>query len=247
MRYFLSLLIVTALMAVSYNAEAFRFSPFRAKLDPSGPGSSKLFDVENNSDEPASVEIRVTTRNVDVDGMEKNKDDEKNFSIYPAQMILQPREKKSVRIGWIGDASLKTEKAFRVIAEQLPVNLDKKKQGKNSVKILVTYHTALFVTPPEVSHEVVLDFLGATKSADGKKMGEIVLHNRGGQHALLRNLKLDLKDTKGNTVSLSGEQLKRITGEGILAEKRRRFLLPWPKELSGDLKSMDFTFDKQAF
>ena len=247
MRYFLSLVVLTALMAVSYNAEAFRFSPFRAKLDVSGSGSSKLFDVENNSDEPTTVEIRISTRDADVDGHEMNKDDEKNFTIYPAQMILKPRETKSVRIGWVGDATLKTEKAFRVIAEQLPVNLDKKKQGKNAVKFLVTYHTALFVTPPDVSHDVALDFLGATKSAEGKKMIEIVLHNRGKQHALLRNLKLDLKDDKGNTVTLLGEQLKRVTGEGILAEHRRRFLLPWPKDISGSLKSMDFTFDKQAF
>jgi fimbrial chaperone protein len=75
-----------------------------------------------------------------------------------------------------------------------------------------------------------------------------VLHNRGKQHAMLRNLKLHIKDNKANAITLSGEeQLKGITGEGILAGHRRQFMIPWPKELTGTPTHIDFTFDKGAF
>lgn len=240
---------ILAFSAVSVQeAQAFRFSPFRAKFEPSGAGANQLFTVENDTNAPASVQIRIVTREVDVDGGEKNADAEKDFAIYPAQMVLKPHTKRSVRVQWLGDSILKEEKAYRIIAEQLPVNLDKERPKTSTVKFLVSYRGALFVTPPGLAHNVTLDFSGTTQNATGKKMLEIVLHNRGTQHALLRNLKFDIKDDKGNTVSLAGEsQLKGVTGEGILAKHRRRFMVPRPDGLVGKVKRIDFTFDKQAF
>lgn len=248
MRKLFLVFVLTLSAVVMQEAHAFRFSPFRAKFEPSGAGTNQLFTVENNTNERASVQIRIMTREVDVDGGEKNTDVEKDFSIYPAQMVLEPHAKRSVRVQWVGDTRLKEEKAYRIIAEQLPVNLDKEKPKNSAVKFLVSYRGALFVTPPGLAQNVTLDFSGTTQDVAGKKTLEIVLHNRGTQHALLRNLKLDIKDDKNNTVRLAGEnQLKGITGESILAKHRRQFVIPWPQELVGKPTRIDFTFDKQAF
>lgn len=234
--------------ATIQGAVAFKFSPFRAKFEPSGAAANQLFTVENNTDEPASVQIRITTREMDVDGGEKDADDEKDFMIYPAQLVLEPHTSRSVRVQWAGDPNLKEEKAFRIIAEQLPVNLSKEKPKSSSVRFLVSYHGALFVTPPGLAHNVTLDFAGTMHDTAGRKILEIVLHNRGTQHALLRNLKLDIKDDKGNTISLSGpDQLKGVTGETILEKHERRFLIPWPSALVEKPKHIDITFDKEAF
>ena len=141
---------------------------------------------------------------------------------------------------------LKEEKAYRIIAEQLPVHLDKERPKTSAVKFLVSYRGALFVTPRGLTQNVTLDFSGTIRDAAGRKMLEIVLHNRGTQHALLRDLKLDLKDDKGNTVSLAGEkQLKGVTGESILAKHRRQFMSLARRTCRK--KRIDFTFDKQAF
>ncbi len=240
--------ILTLSVVIAHEAQAFTFSPFRAKFEPSGPGANQLFTVENNTNAPASVQIRIATREIDVDGGEKNVDTEKDFTIYPAQMVLQPHAKRSVRVQWVGDPKLREEKAYRIIAEQLPVNLSKEKPKNSSVKFLVSYRGALFVTPPGLTQNVTLDFSGTTQDAAGNKMLEVVLHNRGTQHALLRNLKLNLKDDKGNAVSLAGEdQLKGVTGESVLAKHRRQFMIPRPQELTGKVKQIDFTYDKQAF
>ncbi len=248
MRKLFFVFVLMLSVVVASEAHAFRFSPFRVKFEPSGAGANQLFTVENDMNASASVQIRITTREVDINGGEKNADAEKDFTIYPAQMVLKPHAKRSVRVQWVGDPKLKEEKAYRIIAEQLPVNLDKEKPKTSAVKFLVSYRGALFVTPPGLAHNVTLDFSGTTQDATGKKMLEIVLHNRGTQHALLRNLKLDIKDDKGNTVSLAGEnQLKGVTGEGILAKHRRRFMIPRPEGLAGKVKHIDFTFDKQAF
>lgn len=240
--------VATLSIAAVHEAGAFRFSPFRAKFEPSGDGANQLFTVENNTDQPATVQIRITTREVDVDGGEQNVDDEKDFMIYPAQMVLEPHASRSVRVQWAGDPNLKEEKAYRIVAEQLPVNLDKENPKTSAVKFLVSYRGALFVTPPGLASNVTLDFTGEIKDAAGNRMLEIVLHNRGTQHALLRNLKLDIKDDRGNSLTLVGDdQLKGVTGEGILAGHRRRFVMPWPKGLAGVPKHIDVAFDNQAF
>jgi len=249
MRHIAFLLLIVALFPLTADdASAFRFSPFRAKFEPSGPESNQLFQVENNTAVPASVQIRIANRQVDVDGGETMQDNEKDFSIYPAQMILPPQSTRSVRVQWIGDPNLKEERAYRIIAEQLPVNLSKEKPKSSGVKVLVSYHGALFVTPPGLSQNVTLDFFGVTQEPEQRRMLELVLHNRGTQHALLRNLKLSIKDDRANVVALADETaLKGMTGETILATQRRRFRLPWPRSLHGTPKQVEFTFDKQAF
>ena len=108
MRRIPSLLLIAVLFALAAgDAGAFRFSPFRSKFEPSGPESNQLFLVENNTGAPTSVQIRIANREIDVDGGETNRDNEKDFAIYPAQMILQPNSNRSIRVQWIGDPNLK--------------------------------------------------------------------------------------------------------------------------------------------
>ena len=128
------------------------------------------------------------------------------------------------------------------------MNLSKERPKSSNVKLLVSYHGALFVTPSGLSQNVTLDFFGVSQDPEQKRMLELVLHNRGTQHALLRDLKLTIKDDRGNVVTLSDETaLKGMIGETVLAKLRRRFLLRWPRNLHGTPKQAEFTFDKQAF
>ena len=248
MRIFLLTVFALAFSVVTiHEASAFTFVPFRAKFEPSGANANRLFTVDNNTNEPATVQIRIMHRDLDLDGHETDIPAENDFIIYPAQMVLKPHTKRSVRVQWVGPPSLKEEKVYRIIAEQLPVNLDKTHPRKSSVKFLVSYHGALFVTPPGLSHNVKLDFVGTTTVKD-KKVLDIVLHNRGNMHAMLRNLELRITDSKSNTVTLTGEdQLKGMLGETILGKHRRQFILPFPENLTGKVTKVDFTFDKRSF
>lgn len=242
MRTILSFLLLCLLVVAANEANAFRFSPFRAKFDPSGSGANQLFLVENNTDEPASVQISVMTREVDENGNETNKDAEKDFTIYPAQMVLEPHTQKSVRVQWMGDANLRQEKAYRIIAEQLPVNLDKNEPKRSAVKFLINYRGALFVTPSGLKQDVALDSFKAVETG-GKKMLELVFNNSGTQHALLQNLELDF----GGVKIAGDDKLQGVVGEGILAGHKRKFLMPWPANVSTMPEKIGFTYDKQAF
>jgi fimbrial chaperone protein len=241
-------LIATMLMLAASDASAFRFSPFRSKFEPVGPESNQLFLAENNTAVPVSVQIRIANRQIDIDGGETMHDNEKDFVVFPAQMILQSHSSRSVRVQWVGDPKLKDEMAYRIIAEQLPVNLSQDKPKSSSVKFLVSYRAALFVTPSGLSQDVQVDSFGVSQDPKRKGLLELVLHNRGTQHVLLRNLKLNLTDDAGNVVTLSDEvALKGLMDETILANQRRRFLLVRPTTLQGAPKHVEFSFDKQAF
>lgn len=246
--FLLAILVLTFSVAAVDEAIALRFTPFRAMFQPSGSGASQLFTVENNTDAPASIEISIMTRDVDIDGHEKNLSAEKDFVIYPAQMALKPHTSRSVRVQWVGSPSIKEEKAYRIIVEQLPVNLEKTNPKASRVQFLVSYHGAIFVMPKGLAHNVTLDFTGVTVDEKGKKFLMVVMHNRGARHAVLRNLELHIKDDKSEAITLAGkDQLSRVTGETILAGRRRQFMIPFPEKLTGTVTHIEFTFDKDAF
>ena len=73
MRFVLFLLSLMLLVAAENNAQAFQFAPFRTKLDPSGPGATQLFTVDNDSNSPVSVRIHIATREISVNGVEKKR------------------------------------------------------------------------------------------------------------------------------------------------------------------------------
>ena len=193
----------------------------------------------------------------------KNEDDETDFTVTPAQITVEPHKNRSVRIQWVGATNLKGENAYRVIAEQLPdkpdkektatektekdkpdtektdtEKTDKEKTAHTEVKFRVIYNTALFVSPQGLSQRVTLDSFAAIKDAKEEKVLKVVLDNQGTQHALLRNLKLTLTDAKDNTVSLSGDQLKNMTGETILAGYKTGAFLSLGRKIWSDRRCL---------
>ncbi|MGA0198247.1 MAG: hypothetical protein ACO3NK_03830 [Prochlorotrichaceae cyanobacterium] len=68
------------------------------------------------------------------------------------------------------------------------------------------------------------------------------MHNQGTASTILRNLTLILR-SGGQQVTLSPADLKGISGERILAQHKRQFVMPWPAGLPQGDVSVEFTFD----
>lgn len=134
------------------------------------------------------------------------------------------------------------ELSYRLIAEQLPIDLEKSKNKKASIKVLLRYMAALYVNSNDYSSEV--NFLGL-KKADNKLAFEF--ENKGKRHQVLANLHLKIIDEKKKKeVSLAPEDLKGMTGENILAESKRIFLLPREGKLADidPSSKVKISFDK---
>jgi fimbrial chaperone protein len=210
---------------------AFEISPIIVSVAPSGPDASASLTVANTGDQKTPIQISIFSRNPDERGIEKyedSKDVGELFQIMPSQLILNPKEKRTIRITYVGDPKIKVEQAFRVISEEFPINVtdaDKvKKKAVASISIMSKYVGSLYVKPsgtaPDISIQAVIN--------KDKKL-DLVFENKGSEHFLLKDLtyKVTLISNK-KEFAFPLESIQFIGVQNILSGKTRRFTIPWP-------------------
>ena len=211
---------------------SFSFTPMTTTIGPSGADAIMTFKVTNESDQQIAVAVRVATRVLSPDGTEKNDPvDAKTFLVFPARIVLKPNSAQNVKVQYRGTPSLTGEVAYRVIAEQLPVDFSK--SSASGVNILLTDVAALYVSPKNVQAKlVVASAVGAQK--DGVRGLTVTVKNAGTRHALLSNPKLSVTPSPGAAaLEFSGDALSAIDGQNILAQSERTFFVPWDAAVAG--------------
>ena len=194
---------------------AFRLSPLSDSIIIGKDKNTVVYQVTNNTDKPMAIEASLVKREMNIDGSEKLPAvDDKNFIIYPNQIILKPAEKRGIKVTWLGQNDIKSELSYRLKIEQLPIDFDKKK--KTGIKIIMKYLGALYISKEEFKSDIHVDSISVEKD-------EVVftVENRGTSHQLLKNLKLKIK----KKILLEADSLKGFAGENVLAKKKRRFRL----------------------
>lgn len=222
----------------AYAGAGFRLDPPRMIFSPSGSGATRSFRIESTGNQPVAVEIHMKKRVVDVNGNETQPDAEADFVVYPPQILIKPGETQTVRVTWLGDQNPPSELAYRIVAEQLPINLPVIQQEQNGVKVnlkaLYVYVGSVFITPRQASPKVVVT--QAVCQADKKLT--LTLENQGTAHTYLTDLNLYLSSgssadkSSSNSVHLKPADLPGINGENLLAGNKRQFILPCPVNLS---------------
>lgn len=203
---------------------AFRFSPMVSTLAPSGPEATQTFLVENNNGEKIALQIDVYHREVDKDGKETRADTDE-FAVFPQQMVLEPGEKRNIRLTWTGAKQLKEELPYRLVVSQLPVDLKKPEQRKAGANItfLLQYVASVYVSPGSAAPKLQVQSL--KKISDSKV--ELVLKNSGSAHRVLKGVRLYAgsgKDSLSKTrTELKALKLKDIEAENVLPGRTRRF------------------------
>jgi fimbrial chaperone protein len=207
-----------------------------------GENSSSLFYLENDSAQPIAVQLSLAKREMNEDGSEVNSKINNELSVYPSQLIIQPNEKRSVKVTWNDKQALATELAFRLIAEQLPVDIEKSKSKKASIKVLLKYIAALYISTDKFSADAQL-------SKFEVKNDKVIftVDNKGTEHQVLNNLKMMINSSKTKKeITLEGQDLSGMIGENVLAQSHRNFSLPKTGKFS-EISSNDkvkISFDK---
>jgi fimbrial chaperone protein len=233
----------------AFAGAAFRISPLQMVFTPSGSGATRSFRVDSTGDQPVAVEIKMAKRQVNLDGTETQPSAEDDFVVYPPQMLLKPGTSQTVRVTWLGDPNPSTELAYRIIAEQLPINLPEVEQNQGGatikIKALFRYVGSIFITPQKVAPKVVLE-QAACQSGPGKaNQLMLTFANQGTVHTYLSGLKLHLAPTgqESKVVHLAPEQLKGVAGVNLLAGSKRQFLLACPTDFPIGPVSATFEFE----
>ena len=240
-RGLLILVLTLGLGPLPGQALAFRFGPFIEYFAPYGPDSKKTYRAENESAAPMAVQISLKRRQMALDGSETLSDAEEDFVVFPPQFLLGPGQVRSIRVQWLGDPQPEVEFAYRIIAEQLPVDLQP--QDGPNLQFLTRYAGALYIVPPGAQSGVALVDAQAVQDGAGLRRLALTLENRGNTHVRLRAPELSIASKRDRTRgALTGEALKGLRGENLLAKNRRRFLLPWPQEVTFGPVDVEFDF-----
>ena len=214
----------------------FQLETVSVDFSPSGSSATQSFILKSTGDKPVAIQLGMATREISLGGKETNVDADDQFMIYPPQLVIPPGEQQTVRVTWLGDPIPTKELAFRIIAEQVPVDLTEIKQteeGKTvSIRVLLRYLGSVYIKPEGVASKLVLESASSQKDKTGADQLVLNVANQGTAHRLLQNIKVTVKAASGQSVTLAGEkQLEGILGENILADSKRQFILPWPKEI----------------
>jgi fimbrial chaperone protein len=213
---------------------SFEISPIIVTAAPAGAGATVTLTATNTGSQKTPVQIAIVHREPDINGVEKYtdaKDTGEVFQIIPSQFILKPNEKRSVRITYVGDPLIKQELAFRIIAEEFPIDVTDPEKVKNkavaSISILSKYIASLYVKPLNTSPDITID---ASIGKENKET-KLILHikNKGTEHKVLKQVKykaVTVSDKKEYPLPLQVEQ--EIGAQNILAGKTRKFTLSWP-------------------
>lgn len=225
MRKLTWLLVVLALIGSANVVAAFSFSPMSASIESSGPNAVITYKVTNESDKQIAVSIKVMTRSIDPAGVESNEPADKLFLVFPARVVLKPNSSQNVKVQYKGNPAVPVELAFRVVAEQLPV--DFAKATSSGVNILLTYVAALYVTPKNAEARLLVSqAVGAEQ--DGRKGLRVTISNEGTRHALISNPVIRLTGKDGTLLAEFGEKaLEALAGQNILAKSQRIIFVPW--------------------
>lgn len=223
-------------------AWSFQLEPISQTFTAQGRQSTRSYKVSNSHNKPIAVEISVMKREVNEFGEESLSPADDNFIVYPTQMLMSPLETQTVRVTWVGEADPEAELSYRLIAEQLPIELNlntaplsSSQESTASVEVMMRYSGSLYVQPANATPNVVLAAAGLEVDEDGAPWLTIHIKNQGTAREIFEDPQLSLTGG-GKTVILKNEALGAIHSRTILAGGERRFQVPWPEELpQGDV------------
>lgn len=198
------------------------FEPLSQDFATSGRNSIRTFRVTNTQDQPIAVRVRMMTRDITTEGKELQEDASHLFLVFPAQLVLQPGNSQAVRVQWRGGEFQGSERAFRIVAEQMPVQTQASAGGLN-IKFTYRYEGSVYVAPPETREpEIVLSRIVPLPSGEGPGYTLLLrFENLGGRHAIIRDpyVSLSVDDTDGSstTITFDKTSLDVLNGVNLLA------------------------------
>jgi fimbrial chaperone protein len=216
---------VLFLILISYG---FTLTPMSQSIDPQSKIKQGQFLIDNSTNEQMAIEVSVHERIQKSDGTEEMPKTTELMA-FPPQLIVPPKEKRTIRVQWVGEIK-DVEKAFRVVAEQLPLDMNDKKNKKTGIKMLLKYVAAFYVTPKNTEAKINVNKV-ELKGSDLF----VTVTNSGTRHQLLQNAVLSLK-SESQAIKLEEEDLKGLTGQNILAKSTRVFKLKAPKNITNDMQ-----------
>lgn len=221
---------------------AFRLDPMVVTFAPSGKLATQVVTLDNPTSDKIPVQVEVFTRD-EKSGQEK-REKTNEFTIYPEQVVLLPKEKRNVRITFTGEVG-KEEKSYRIVATQLPVEIKDsnakaaKKTGAN-VTFMLQYVASAYVAPKDIAADLKVKEVKVTNP----KSISVTMANDGTAHKIIYVKSFKVLE-KGKVVEEISKPVG-IEGTNMLAKTQKTVAVPLTKALKGNEASVSVEFAESA-
>jgi P pilus assembly chaperone PapD len=186
-----------------------------------------VFQVSNPSKEPVAVDFSVL-KVVSTKNNHEERVATHDVQAYPTQFILAPKETKSVRVRYMGSKLPSKEEVYRVIAQELDIDVSDKKADNNDgkvkaqIKMRFSYEGLIFVHKEDAKPE--LHVTDVQKSPQGLQLN---IANQGTSSALPNSANYDyFAQAQGKEYKLTENDLKGAEFRRVLAGANNHFTLP---------------------
>ncbi len=222
-------------------AAAFKMTPIELTFPLEGRETRQSVVLQNETAEPAAIEITVHKRTMTRDGKDVLDGPVQDFLVVPSQVVLMPGRSQTVRIQWQGQP-VEQEAAYRLIAEQLAVDIGEAVQQGGRMRLLVRYEGALYVKPDGTAHDVTVESAVIRQDGGKASMLDLSFHNKGTAHVGLSDLSLEIKRNGASLAKLAPDALEGVSGENLLAGHRRDFTIALPQPVDPGPADVSFDF-----
>lgn len=216
-------------MAMSVAAYAMIVQPVVIDLTTSGRGMSDVVTVENTFDKPLPVEMRVESLELTRDGVNPTGVDPGELVVFPPQSLIQPGQRQSFRVQYVGDPALARSKHYFVTAAQLPVETN---DTTSNVQLLYNFQILVSVSPDGTKPALSIASAEIGTDAEGRPAPVISVANASAAHGYLSRGRLRVVQfgADGREVfrkEISGPELQQTLGYGLIGGgQTRRMTLP---------------------
>jgi fimbrial chaperone protein len=238
--------LVLTLIGFSAAVYAMTVQPVVIDLTASGRGISQVLTVENTFDKPLPVEIRLEELGLTEDGVKATGKDSGELAVFPPQALIQPGQRQTFRVQYVGDPALAKSKHYYVTVAQLPVQLT---EGQSNIQLLYNFQVLVSVSPDGARPALSITSASIAQNAEGAPVAALTVANASAAHGYLSRgrLRLVQYDGAGKEVfrqTLSGPEIQQTIGYGLVgAGQTRRVIMPVPLPQQGGRIEAEFTPD----
>lgn len=169
----LAVSIVVVMAALGQAVFAQSVQPMVYQLETIGNNSSTNLTIENTKSSAITYEMVAVKVSHDEMGNETRTDAEDDFLIYPPQTLVAPGKKQIIKVKYVGDPQLELSQTYRILVNELPVDLS---GGENSgISVAINFSTLCNVVPTGSSAALEVTELS---QAEGDKWS-ITIENSG--------------------------------------------------------------------
>jgi fimbrial chaperone protein len=205
-------------------AHAMTVQPVVIDLTTLGQGMSQVVTVENTFANPLPVEIRVERLEFDANGAKGTGVDDNNLLVFPQQALIQPGQKQTFRVQWVGDPTLARSQHYFVTIAQLPVQLP---DTQSAIQILYNFQILASVAANGKTPDLRVLSAHTTVGADQKPTVTMEVQNSADTYGYLSQGRLTVvaKDAAGRDVlrrTLDSSEIQQTIGFGLIGPGQRR-------------------------